>query len=142
MYTTLNVGEYGDVASVQGVQTYTSSVLSLQEEFDEDGYGDIVDVDEVFPIIADTVIANAAKPGRIVYNASTPGSKAFKFDHDYSKLIVTTYKVTAEGSGTIDNELINLALADDELTRIVFEGEVQEGKTYQHKRTDSPDDPQ
>lgn len=138
VYTTLNVSASvanGMVGSVQGTQTYTSSVLSLVDEISSQ-YGEFVDPLKVFPVTGEATIANAAQAGKIVYNASTPSiDNGFKFDSDSSQLIVTTYKVNAAGTGKVENALKNLAAADSEITKIVFEGQVQEGKSVAGKAT-------
>lgn len=136
VYSTLNVSASatdGRVGSVQGTQTYSSDVLSLVDEVSGQ-YGEFVDPVKVFPVTGETTMANGAQAGRIVYNASTPSTaNGFKFDSDSSLLIVTTYKVTAAGTAEVKNALKNLAAADDDLTKIVFEGEVQSGKTVAGK---------
>ena len=133
VYTTLDVSQSvsgGMIGSVQGTQTYSTSVLSLVDGVSGE-YGEIADLVTVFPITGAATMANASTAGKITYNASTPSkTDAFKFDSPTSKLIVTTYKVTAAGSGEVKNTIKNLAAADDELTRIVFEGKTQTGKTF------------
>ena len=137
VYSTLNVS--AKVGSVQGTQTYSSDVLTLVDEVSGQ-YGEFTDLVKVFPVTGETTMANGAQAGKIVYNASTPSTtNGFKFDSASSLLIVTTYKVTAAGAGEVKNALKNLALADDDLTRIVFEGEVQSGKSVAGKA--SFDDP-
>ncbi|WP_405356782.1 hypothetical protein [Ruminococcus sp.] len=138
VYSTLNVSASvadGMVSSVQGTQTYTSDVLSLVDEV-YGQYGEFEDLVKVFPITADATTANGAQAGKIVYNASTPQiNNGFKFDSDSSQLIVTTYKVTKAGNAEVKNALKNLAAADADLTKLVFEGKVQEGKTIAGKAT-------
>ena len=132
VYTTLNVSASvpnGMVASVQGSQTYSTDVLALQDETSGQ-YGEFADVMKVFPVTGDATMANGAQAGKIVYNASTPSiNNGFKFDTDHSLLIVTTYEVTAAGAGEVKNAIRNLAAADSAITKLVFEGEVQAGKT-------------
>ena len=138
VYSTLNVTASvpnGMIGSIQGTQTYTASVLSPVDEISGQ-YGEFVDLVKVFPITGEATTANGAQAGKIVYNASNPSTdNAFKFDSDSSQLIVTTYKVTAAGTGEVKNALRNLAAADAELTRIVFEGQLQEGKAIAGKAT-------
>ena len=133
VYTTLDVSASvtsGMIGSVQGTQTYTSSVLALANKVVGE-YGEFVDLNTVFPITRENTIANAATAGKITFNASTPyKDNAFKFNSADSKLMVTTYKVTAGGKAEIKNTLKNLAIADDDLTRIVYEGKTQTGKSF------------
>ena len=132
VYTTLDVSssvDGGRVGSVEGYQTYSADVLALQDEIGG-RYGEIVDRENVFPVTAAATMANGATAGRIDYNASTPSmDNGFAFDKPYSKLIVTTYKVTAAGAGEIKNALVNLAAANEALTKIVYLGETQPGMT-------------
>ena len=115
VYSTLNVTASvpnGMIGSIQGTQTYTASVLSPVDEISGQ-YGEFVDLVKVFPITGEATTANGAQAGKIVYNASNPSTdNAFKFDSDSSQLIVTTYKVTAAGTGEVKNALRNLAAAD------------------------------
>ena len=138
VYSTLNASASapnGMIGSIQGTQTYTSGVLSLVDEISGQ-YGDFADPVKVFPVTGESTIANGAQAGKIVYNATNPSTtSAFKFDSDSSQLIVTTYKVTAAGTGEVKNALKNLAVADGELTRIVFEGKLQDGKSIAGKAT-------
>ena len=133
VYTTLNVSSSvsnGMVGSVQGTQTYTSGVLSLQDEIGGQ-YGEFTDLIKVFPVTGEATIANGAQAGKIVYNASNPSTTSgFKFDTDHSLLIVTTYKVTTAGAAEVKNSLKNLAAADEALTKIVFDGQTQQGKSF------------
>ncbi|HBE15978.1 MAG TPA: hypothetical protein DCY72_07040 [Ruminococcaceae bacterium] len=138
VYTTLNASASapnGMIGSVQGTQTYSSDVLSLADEISGQ-YGEFVDLVKVFPVTGESTVANAAQAGKITYNATNPNtSNAFKFDSASSQLIVTTYKVTAAGTGEVKNALKNLAVADADLTRIIFEGQLQEGKSIAGKAT-------
>ena len=130
VYTTLDVSDSvsnGKVGSVDGTQTYTSSVLSLVDQISGQ-YGEFVDPETVFPITGTKTMANAATAGYIYYNASLP-SAGFKFDTAYSKLIVTTYKVKAAGSAEVKNALTTLAAADPEMTKIIYKGQLQDGKS-------------
>ena len=133
VYTTLDVTKSvssGLIGSVQGTQTYTSSVLELVNEFDSQ-YGEIVDLNAVFPITRSATMSNAATAGKVTFNASTPSkTEAFKFDSSAAKLIVTTYRVKSASPAEVKTALRNLAIADDELTRIVFEGKTQTGKSF------------
>ena len=134
VYTTLDVSasvSNGLIGSVQGSQTYSSDVLELVDEI-SGAYGEIADTTKVFPVTGNASMANGATAGVIKYLASAPSvDNAFKFDSPYSKLIVTTYKVKAAGTGEVKNALRNLAVADDNLTRIVFEGETQSGMSFE-----------
>ncbi|MBQ3265267.1 MAG: dockerin type I repeat-containing protein [Ruminococcus sp.] len=135
VYTTLNVSSVnnGMVGSVQGTQTYTSSVLSLVDEVSGQ-YGEFTDLVKVFPVTGESTVSNASQAGRIAYNASSPAiDGGFRFDSDHSLLIVTTYKVTAAGTAEVKNAIKNLAASDSAITKIVFEGEVQSGKTVEGK---------
>lgn len=136
VYTTLDVSasvSNGMVGAVQGTQTYSSDVLQLVDEVSSK-YGDIVDLMQVFPVTGTSTIANGAQTGKIVYNAGTSSvTNGFLFNTSYSKLIVTTYKVTKAGAGEVKNALRNLAAADANLTRIVFQGELQSGKSIAGK---------
>ena len=138
VYSTLNASASapnGMIGSIQGTQTYTSGVLSLVDEVTGQ-YGEFADLVKVFPITGEATVANGAQTGKIVYNATNPStSDAFRFDSDSSQLIVTTYKVTAAGTGEVKNALRNLAVADTDLTRIIFEGQLQEGKSIAGKAT-------
>ena len=138
VYTTLDVSASvtgGKVGSVQGTQTYTASVLSLVDEISGQ-YGEFADLVKVFPVTGDLTMANGAQEGKIVYNASKPAvGEGFTFDSASSQLIVTTYKVNAAGNAEVKNALKNLAADDANLTRIVFEGQVQEGKSFAGKAT-------
>ncbi|MBQ6498576.1 MAG: hypothetical protein IJI48_01575 [Ruminococcus sp.] len=133
VYTTLDVTKSvssGLIGSVQGTQTYTSSALELVNEFDSQ-YGEIVDLNSVFPITRSATMSNASVAGKVTFNASTPSkTDAFKFDSSAAKLIVTTYRVKAASPAEVKTAIRNLAIADDELTRIVFEGKTQTGKSY------------
>ena len=136
VYTTLDVSASvanGMVGSVQGTQTYTPSVLKLFDET-EGQYGEFADVVKVFPVTGEATMANGAQEGKIVYNASNPSQdSAFKFDSASSQLIVTTYYVQAAGTAEIKNVIKNLAAADASLTRIIFEGQLQDGKSIAGK---------
>lgn len=136
VYTTLDVSasvSNGMIGGVQGTQTYSSDVLQLVDEV-SGKYGDIVDLVRVFPVTGNSTIANGAQAGKIVYNAGSPSvANGFLFNTPYSKLIVTTYKVTKAGAGEVRNALQNLAAADADLTRIVFQGETQPGKSFAGK---------
>ena len=132
VYSTLDVTSSvsnGLVGSIQGSQTYTSDVLSLVDEVSGQ-YGEIVDLVKVFPVTGDATMSNASVAGKITYNASVPtAANAFKFDSPHALLMVTTYKVTKAGTAEVRNALKNLAVADDAITRIVYEGELQQGKS-------------
>lgn len=136
VFTTLNVSASaanGMVGSVQGTQTYSADVLTLSDEYSGE-YGEFTDLVKVFPVTGEKTISNASQSGKIVYNATNPTiGNAFQFDTDHSQLIVTTYKVKAAGTGEVKNALSNLALADANLTKIVFQGQVQEGKSLAGK---------
>lgn len=138
VYTTLNASASapnGMIGSIQGTQTYSSGVLSLVDEVSGQ-YGEFADPVKVFPVTGDSTVANAAQAGKITYNATNASTtNAFKFDSASSQLIVTTYKVTAAGTGEVKNALRNLAVADAALTRIIFEGQLQEGKSIAGKAT-------
>ena len=90
VYTTLDVSASvtgGKVGSVQGTQTYTSSVLSLVDEISGQ-YGEFVDPVKVFPVTGDLTMANGAQDGKIVYNASKSAvGEGFAFDSASSQLI-------------------------------------------------------
>jgi len=133
VYTTLDVSKSvsnGMIASVQGTQTYSSNVLELVDEVDA-AYGEIVDLKGVFPVTGDASMANGGTAGKITFNASNPSTTtAFKFDSADSKLIVTTYRVKTAAAGEVKTTIRNLAAADADLTRIVFEGQTQTGKSY------------
>ena len=133
VYTTLDVSKSvssGLIGSVQGTQTYSSSVLELKDAA-EGEYGEIANLNEVFPVTGQATMSNASTAGKISFNASSPSkTEAFKFDSATSKLIVTTYKVKSAGTAEVKTELKNLAIADDELTRIVFQGQTQSGKSF------------
>ena len=133
VYTTLNVN--GMVASVEGTQTYSSDVIQLRDSYDSDS-GEIADLITVFPVTGDVTYSNASTAGKILYNASAPSvGNGFKFDSADSKLIVTTYKVTAAGTGEVRNTIKNLAAADANLTKIVFNGQLQDGQSVGGKAT-------
>ena len=138
VYSTLNASASapnGMIGSIQGTQTYTSGVLTLVDEVTGQ-YGEFADTVKVFPVTGESTVANGAQAGKIVYNATNPSTdSAFKFDSDSSQLIVTTYKVTAAGTGEVKNALRNLAVADADLTRIIFEGKLQDGKSIAGKAT-------
>lgn len=138
VYTTLNASASaanGMIGSIQGTQTYSSGVLSLVDEVSGQ-YGEFVDPVKVFPVTGESTVANGAQAGKITYNATNASTtNAFKFDSASSQLIVTTYKVTAAGTGEVKNALRNLAVADAALTRIIFEGQLQEGKSIAGKAT-------
>ena len=107
VYTTLDVSgatDNGKVGSIEGNQTYTSSILSLVDPLTGQ-YGEFADPETVFPITGATTMANAATLGSIYYNASMP-SGGYKFDTEYSKLIVTTYKVKAAGNAEVDRKSV------------------------------------
>ena len=145
VYTTLDVSSSvpdGKIGSVQGTQTYTSDVLSLFDEISGQ-YGEFVDPVKVFPITGEVTVANGAQAGKIVYNASKLSSdSAFIFDSPSSQLIVTTYYVKSAGNAEIKNAIRNLAAADTSITRIVFEGQVQEGKSIAGKASFTDPTPQ
>ena len=136
VYTTLNASASaanGMVSAVDGTQTYSSDVLTLVDEV-SGAYGEFADTVKVFPVTGDATMANASQAGKIVYNASTPAvGSGFKFDSDSALLIVTTYQVKAAGAAEVKNALKGLAAADSAITKIVFEGKVQEGKSVAGK---------
>lgn len=140
VYTTLNTSATNSaIGSVQGYQTYSADKLTLADKISGD-YGEFEDLVKVFPVTGLATMANGATAGRIDYNATAASAASgFKFDADSSKLIVTTYKVAAAGTAEIKNYMSNLAVADESMTRIVFEGEAQSGKTFAGKA--SFDDP-
>lgn len=136
VYSTLDVTasvSNGMVGSVEGTQTYTSSVLTLADSV-SGAYGEFDDIVKVFPVTGEATMANGATAGKISYNASNPSTdNAFKFDSASSQLIVTTYKVKAAGNAEVKNALVNLAAADAGLTKIVFMGKLQDGKSIAGK---------
>lgn len=128
-YTYLNINGIGNsrIGSISGEQTYTSSVLTIADEYDNNensfNYGLVYDVDTMFPVIGSGTIANARIPGYVHYNASTPSIYGgFLFNKDDSALIVVHYTVTAPGKATIANSLNTLAQADYALTAIIDGG--------------------
>ena len=90
----------------------------------------ITDNASVFPIMGDSAMGRLSEDGLIQYNGSTPAiNNGFKFDSDNDQLIVTTYKVTAGGTGEVRNALVTLASDDEDLTKVVSHGEVTDGST-------------
>ncbi len=76
----------------------------------------------MFPILKSAALARVAD-GTISYNASTPYiGEGFDFKDEASLLIVSTYRVTNPGTGTIANSIYTLAAADENLTRIIDKG--------------------
>ena len=132
VYTTLNTANIGDIGSMNGTQTYSNAILALADEYDPDE-GDILDLEEMFPITKDATVANGKWTvteedptlGAIYFNASTPSiNNAFKFDDNNDILIKTNYTVTAPGEAEVRTTMRTLAVADDDLTRIIDKGEI------------------
>ena len=117
----------GKIGSFRAQQTYTQSVLTLADAYDpEDGM--ISDRDTMFPITGQATVANGKQTGGIYFNASTPSisSGAFWFNSDDSVLIYSHYTVTAAGTADIETNFTTLAIADNELTRIVDKGVIEQ----------------
>ena len=143
VYTTLNTSEIegGKIASMSGTQTYTDSILTLADEY-SDVDGAIADLDAMFPITKDATVANGKGAGIIRYNASTPSiQNAFLFDSDSSLLIVTHYTVTAPGTAEVRNAMRTLAVADENLTPIIYKSEVKNDNFRMHAQYDAPVQP-
>ena len=63
--------------------------------------------------------------GAIFYNASTPSIKnGFKFDNNNAILILSHYTVKAPGEAEITNEMMTLAMSNQELTKIIANKEI------------------
>lgn len=109
----LNTSKISTIAALKAEQGYTSSVLALQGA--------------EFPVTDAGTVANLNLDSRISYNASTPqlDPDGFKFNSDDSKLIVSTYKVTAAGTASITNTFVTLAIADYTMTKIIDQGTVK-----------------
>ena len=132
-YTYLNASQINDgkIGSMNCSQFYTNSVLQLAEDYDPE-WGDIFDVDNIFPVTKQATVASGhhteseeyAGMGAVYYNATTPGYNGFKFNSDDTALIICRYKVKAAGEATILNEITTLAQSDYELTRIVNGGKI------------------
>ena len=123
VYTSLNVASNSPIAALSATQTFTDSILSLNDTLtDEDMF---VNTDAVFPVLGEAAMGRLYAPGNIQYNASTPNG--FVFDSDDDLAIVTEYKVTTGGTGEVRNTLTMLAAADDGLTRLVNKGVVASG---------------
>ena len=124
VYTSLDATlatDGGKIASIAGSQTYTDSVLSLTSAID--GEQLFIDSAAVFPVCGNQAMGRLTQPGTILYNASTPSTtNPFVFDSDDDLMLVTTYTVTAGGTGEVRNVLTSLAAADDALTRLVNKG--------------------
>jgi cell division septation protein DedD len=117
----------GKIGSLRAQQTYTQSVLTLADAYDP-ADGMISDRDTMFPITGQATVANGKKTGGIYFNASTPSisSGAFWFNSDDSVLIYSHYTVTAAGTADIETNFTTLAVADNELTRIVDKGVIEQ----------------
>ena len=117
----------GKIGSISGDQTYTDTVVALTDAHASDGA--ITDLNSMFPVTKEATMANAAESGTLYFNASTPYiTNPFIFDQDNSKLIVTNYKVTAPGTAEIKTTLKTVALADEDLTRVVNKGEILDNR--------------
>ncbi|WP_405357271.1 starch-binding protein, partial [Ruminococcus sp.] len=129
VYTTLNTSAYenGGIDAIDGSQTYTASVLSLVDEYDPEG-GEILNPADMFPVTGDDMIANGKTSGKITFNASQASIKdPYRFGSDASVLIQSHYTVTAPGTAEIKTTLKTLAIADEPLTKIIDQGEIQDG---------------
>ena len=153
VYTTLNASEYngGGLGSIDGRQLYTNAVLELDDAIDPDT-GDILDVDDVFPITGDATISSGqytdlaelwdeeeeddilheyerdSTRGVIFYNASKSSvgyGKGFLFDDNNDILIKTRYKVKAPGVAEITTDMMLLAMADGPSTRIIDKKDIK-----------------
>ena len=131
-YTYMNVSNLGEgskkgkIASINGSQEFDPDILTLADAYDDDpdsyDYGLIDDVPAMLPVCGSGGIANAGHSGVIYYNASSP--TGFSYNTDTSAMIITHYTVTAPGTTSIVNKMQTLALADDNLTRVVDRGTV------------------
>ncbi|MBQ6413811.1 MAG: carboxypeptidase regulatory-like domain-containing protein [Ruminococcus sp.] len=132
-YTYLNASQINDgkIGSLNCSQFYTNSVLELAEDYDPE-WGDIFDVDTIFPVTKQATVASGhwteseeyAGMGAVYYNATIASYNGFKFDADDKALIICRYTVKAAGEATILNEITTLAQSDYELTRIVNRGKI------------------
>lgn len=128
----VEAGDDFGIGSLDGKQTYTNSVLELADAY-EPTEGDIEDVDSMFPVIKDFVVANGKWTvseddpalGEVYYNASKPQHAGFKFNSDDTALIITHYTVKAGGEAVINNHFETLAVSDRTLTRIVAYGVIE-----------------
>lgn len=129
-YTYLNASQVnsGKMGSLNGSQEYSSDILEVADSFvtDEEEYdfGMIDDVDTLYPIISDSVIANAGHPGEIYYNASKASLSGYVFNSDTCLLMMAHYTVKAAGEATITNKMQTLAASDSKLTRLVDKGSI------------------
>ena len=139
VYTTLDASSVngGKMGSVNGIQRYTTSVLELADTLDADGY--FTDNAKAFPVMGDGAMGSVKNAGTVKYVGSS--TSGFLFNSLQSQLLVTTYRVTANGYADITNKLNVLAAADEDITRIVFNGETQADKTYAMRGSFTTDGP-
>ena len=118
----MNVADQNDgkIGALSGQQTYTDSVINLTDAYN--GEGEVENLTAMFPITGEKSLAKADEPGTIYFNAGTPDG-AFVFDSDDDELIVTNYKVVAPGTAEVRTSLKTLALADENLTKVIDKGD-------------------
>ena len=120
VYTTLDASASAPgFSSVNGSQKFGTKVLALESA--------------EFPVTGADTMVNDTTNGIIKYAASTPSTTNPFIFAENSQLITTTYKVIANGYADISNNLIVLAASDEDMTKVVFGGEVQPGKSINFK---------
>ena len=117
-------------------RSYTASILSLNDEWDPDDDGMFYDLEKVYPVTGDSTISNAAKTGRIIFNASK--ARGYSFKAADAKLIVTDYTVTAPGNADIEMKIDIIARTGPEVEKIVNKGVVQPGFVFVQHTTFDP----
>ena len=128
VYTTFNASKVTankKVASIAGVQTFTSSVLNAADAVD--AIGIITDNTTVFPIFGNSGLARITD-GKTQFNASSPVvGQGFEFASDDAQLIVTKYTVKAAGNAEVKTSLTDVAADDGTLTPVIVDGVPESG---------------
>lgn len=121
----------GRISAVEGYQKYTSEKLELMDKLGEEDM--IVDTDTVFPIISENenAMGHLDEDGSLYFAAfSLSASKPYIFDSADGRLTVTRYRVTSAGESEIRTSLQTLAKSDRYLTKIINQGVIQDGYSF------------
>ena len=127
----------GKLAALDCEEDYDVSKVKLLDEWNPDDDGMFYDLEKVYPVTGDDTISNAAKTGRIIFNASK--AKGFNFKNADSQLIVTDYEAVAPGETTIDLKVKILARVGSEVEKIVNKYVVKPGFRFVQHLTFDPD---
>ena len=127
----------GKLAALDCEEDYDVSKVKLLDEWDPDDDGMFYDLEKVYPVTGDDTISNAAKSGRIIFNASK--ARGFNFKNADSQLIVTDYEAIAPGETTIELKVKILARVGAEVEKIVNKYVVQPGFRFVQHLTFDPD---